>query len=298
MGNSYDTLQGSTFDVDEENLAALVAHYERVGATGLTVLGVLSEAASLTADERECVLEVVAESTGLPIVVGITSLHTKPAIEETRLAVETLGDRLTAVMVQTNSAKPNVVVDHLTAIHKTFGVSVVLQDYPAASGVSLPSASIAAIVRACPFIVAIKSESPPSAATVAELHGSVSVPIFGGLGGLNLIDELQAGAAGAMTGFAYPEGLVACVNAWREGGFEAARAALLPYLPLVNFEHQARISVAARKELLRQRGLIKESNVRPPAVMFPEALLPTLVAHRAQLEKDLEALASRQRVGA
>jgi 4-hydroxy-tetrahydrodipicolinate synthase len=37
------------------------------------------------------------------------------------------------------------------------------------------------------------------------------VPVFGGPGGLGLLDELTAGAAGAMTGFSCTEGLIACV---------------------------------------------------------------------------------------
>ncbi|MFC1473116.1 dihydrodipicolinate synthase family protein [Rhodococcus qingshengii] len=279
--------QGSTFDIDEESLATLVEHYERIGATGLAVLGVFGEAASLTAIERETVMEVVVESTTLPLVVGVASLHTRPALEESRLALETVGDRLAAVMVQINSARPNLVVDHLTAIHDTLGVKIVLQDYPAVSGVSVSSASVAAIVRACPFVIAVKSEAPPTNLAIAELRESVDVPVFGGLGGQNLLDELLSGAAGAMTGFSYPEGLIACVDAWQSGGFEAAHEALSPYLPLINFEQQPRIALAVRKELLRQRGFIKESGARLPTAAFPEILHGSLVTHREALERDL-----------
>ena len=37
--------------------------------------------------------------------------------------------------------------------------------------------------------------------------------IFGGLGGVFLLEELLAGATGAMTGFAFPEILVRIVSA-------------------------------------------------------------------------------------
>src|SRR4029453_5318599 len=49
--------QGSTLDVDLDSLSELVEHYETIGATGLTVLGVFGEAAALTAEERRQVLE-------------------------------------------------------------------------------------------------------------------------------------------------------------------------------------------------------------------------------------------------
>src|SRR6478672_11832546 len=74
--------QGSTLDVDLDSLSQLVEHYEEIGATGLTVLGVFGEAAALTADERRLVLETAVECTGLPLVVGVTALATRPAIDE------------------------------------------------------------------------------------------------------------------------------------------------------------------------------------------------------------------------
>jgi 4-hydroxy-tetrahydrodipicolinate synthase len=154
--------QGSTLDVDLDSLAALVEHYEAIGATGLTVLGVFGEAASLTADERRQVLETAVECTGLPLVVGITALATRPAIEEVRAAQEAAGTRLAAVMVQANSGSADTVAAHLDAIHRATGAGIVLQDYPLASGVAIAAKSLAAVVSACNCVVAIKAEAPPT----------------------------------------------------------------------------------------------------------------------------------------
>lgn len=276
--------QGSTLDVDEGSLAALVTHYESIGVTGLTVLGVFGEAAALSAAERELVLEVVTESTSLQLIVGITSLATHPAIEEVRAAQAAAGERIGAVMVQANSADPAVVTRHLQAIHQATGASIVLQDYPLASGVAIPAPAVIAVATACDFVVAIKAEAPPTSVAVARLTAGLGIPVFGGLGGQGLLDELLSGAAGAMTGFSYPEALIACVRAWQESGYEAARDALLPYLPLINFEQQAKIALPVRKELLRQRGLIKEAGVRAPAATFPESLRPAMLEHLREAE--------------
>ena len=51
------TADGSA--VDTESLARQVRHYETIGATGLTVLGVFGEAARLTPAERRTVVETV-----------------------------------------------------------------------------------------------------------------------------------------------------------------------------------------------------------------------------------------------
>lgn len=271
--------QGSTLDVDLDSLANLVEHYEAIGATGLTVLGVFGEAAALTVEERRQVLETVVECSGLPLVVGVTALATRPAIEEVRAARDAAGGRLAAVMVQANSPRPEVVIQHLDAIHRATGASVVLQDYPLASGVSISTPSLISVVTACSFVIAVKAEAPPTSVAIAELTAAVDVSVFGGLGGQGLLDELMAGAAGAMTGFSYPEALIACIEAWRQDDHELAQSKLLPYLPLINFEQQAKVALAIRKECLRERGLIKDGGVRPPAAAFPENLRNSMLVH-------------------
>ncbi|WP_030179882.1 dihydrodipicolinate synthase family protein [Streptomyces sp. NRRL S-813] len=278
---------GSALEVDEPSLARLVKHYERIGATGLTVLGVFGEAARLSTEERRTVLEAVVDAVDLPLVVGVTALATAPVLEEARLAREVAGDRLAGVMVQINSPDPQVVATHLNAVHDATGAGIVVQDYPETSRVTIRTPDLVRAVRAVPSTVAVKAEAPPTPATVALLTTELDVPVFGGLGGLGLLDELAAGAAGAMTGFSCPEGLIACVEAWRSAGYEAAREAYLPYLPLVNFEAQARIGLALRKEAVRRRGLIMESGVRPPAAQLPEALVPQLERHLAALPKEV-----------
>ncbi|MGW0939137.1 dihydrodipicolinate synthase family protein [Streptomyces sp. NPDC002666] len=270
---------GPSHEVDEAGLLRLVKHYEHIGVTGLTVLGVFGEAVRLSADERRTVLQVVAASGGLPLVVGVTGLATAPVIEESRLACDVVGERLAGLMVQVNSPAPHVVAAHLNAVHDATGAGIVVQDYPEASKVAIRTADLVRAVQAVPSAVAVKAEAPPTPAGVAALTAQLDVPVFGGLGGLGLLDELAAGAAGAMTGFSCPEGLVACVEAWRGGGYEAAREAYLPYLPLVNFEAQAGIGLAVRKESIRRRGLITESGVRQPGAVMPEALLAQLERH-------------------
>ncbi|WP_255767744.1 dihydrodipicolinate synthase family protein [Pseudarthrobacter sulfonivorans] len=281
--------QGSTMDVDLDSLSGLVEHYKAIGATGLTVLGVFGEAAALTAEERCQVLEIAVECTDLPLVVGVTALATRPAIDEILAAQAVAGERLAAVMVQANSARPDMVIAHLDAIHRATGAKVVLQDYPLASGVSISTQALISVVTWCTYVISVKAEAPPTSVAIAELSASVGVSIFGGLGGQGLLDELLAGAAGAMTGFSYPEALIACVRAWQRDGYDAARDQLLPYLPLINFEQQAKVALAIRKECLRERGLIKDPSVRPPAAGFPEKLRFSMGTHLAESAAALEA---------
>ena len=269
---------GPALELDPEGVARLAQHLATAGATGLTVLGVFGEAARLSLAERRTVLATVVDGVDLPLVVGATSLATAPLLDEIRMAQEVAGDRLAAVMVQVHSSSADVLRAHLQAVHGATGAAVVVQDYPVASGVRIGGGDLVDALTGLDFVAAVKAESPPTAAAVAALTRRLDVPVFGGLGGLGLLDELAMGAAGAMTGFSFPEGLVACLRAWDEGGFAAAREAFLPYLPLIAFEQQPGIGLAIRKECLVRRGLMADAGVRPPSPAMPPALREQVAA--------------------
>jgi 4-hydroxy-tetrahydrodipicolinate synthase len=271
---------GPDLAVDTASLRREVRLFADVPSTGLVVLGVFGEGASLDSTEQAAVVETVTDEAGdLPLVVGLSARSTAVAVEQARTAVRAAGDRLAGLMVQVNSADPDVLVRHLTSVHEATGAGVVLQDYPVTSGVHISSDKILATVRRCPFVVAVKSEAPPTAVAIADLAGELSVPVFGGLGGVGLLDELAAGSAGAMTGFSHPEGLRETLGAWDEGGYPRARAAYERWLPLVNFEGQPGVGLALRKEILHRRGVLADPAVRPPAKQLPPQLRELVTAH-------------------
>jgi 4-hydroxy-tetrahydrodipicolinate synthase len=250
-----------------------------VGARGVIALGVLGEAARLDAEERALVLStVVAAAQGLPVVAGMSALATAPAVEEARRAAA-LGAR--AVMVRVPTTDSRALAGHVRTVADAAGLGIVLQDHPASTGITIAPSALSQAVRDSGVVVAIKAEAPPTAPTIAALASEVDMPIFGGLGGVSLLDELLAGSAGAMTGFAVPEALVAIVGAWGEGGFEAAREQILPWLPLLLFEAQEKYSLSVRKEILRRRGILAESGVRFPGLPMPDSVRRALDVHLA-----------------
>ena len=276
--------RGRDLAVDHGSLRRVIAHAAAVGVTGLVALGVLGEAARLDGSERAAVLDTVLDAAGLlPVVCGIGALATAPVVEEAR-ALAAGGAR--TVMVLVPSPDPRAIAAHLTAIAEAAGVGIVVQDHPATTGIRVAPADLVAAIAQAGVGVAVKAEAPPTPAAVAAVAASPGLPVFGGLGGVGLLDELAAGAAGAMTGFAFPEALVAAVNAFTQEGFMQARTALAPYLPLMISEAQVPISLAVRKEILRRRGLIDEAAVRMPGAGLPEWAGSVLDAHLAALEGD------------
>ncbi|WP_104160122.1 dihydrodipicolinate synthase family protein [Arthrobacter sp. ZGTC212] len=279
---------GPALAVDTESLRREVQLYTGLNAAGMVVLGVFGEGAALSSEEQELTVRSVARDAGTcPLVVGISARSTAPALEQAVAASRAAGSSLAALMVQVNSPVPEVLAAHLSAIHEATGAGIVLQDYPVASSVHISAEQILAVVERCPFITAVKSEAPPTALAIARLTRGTRIPVFGGLGGVGLLDELAAGAAGAMTGFSHPEGLLAALDGFRKGGFHEARAAFAPWLPLANFEAQPGVGLALRKEVLRRRGIIAEASVRPPAPSLPPELSDLIEAQLAAVRMEV-----------
>jgi 4-hydroxy-tetrahydrodipicolinate synthase len=287
--------------VDVVSLRRQIELLAHCGARGVVALGVFGEGARLDADERRTVAHEtlhVAHEHGLGTVIGLTTLDRDATIAQAQDAVRTAtevagaaalepGGPLRGLMVQGPSDAGDELVGHLAAIHTACGAGIVVQDYPNASGVRIAPEVLASAVAPLPFVVAVKAESTPTPPAVATLVRGCSAPVFGGLGGIALIDELAAGAAGAMTGFSFPEGLVATVDAFESGGVDAARDAWSPWLPLAVFEQQDGLALGIRKEVLRRRGILARSDARPPAKALPTLLEPLLAGHLADAERRL-----------
>jgi 4-hydroxy-tetrahydrodipicolinate synthase len=272
--------QGANYDLDKQSLTRLVNHFETLGAQGVVGLGVFGEGSALNSQEQEEVIKVVCSSTDkMKIIVGISERSTSPAIEQSIRALKSAGKKLSGLMVQVNSPNSEILSKHLTKIYEETNTGIVLQDYPVVSGIKISTAQILETIKNCPFIIAVKSENPPTAQVISELTAMTKVPIIGGLGGVGLIDELEAGAAGAMTGFSYPEGLIEAIQAYSDKGFEGAREVFAKWLPLANFEAQPGIALAIRKRIYQERGIFTESTVRPPSPKMPKNLEPLMFKH-------------------
>lgn len=266
--------------VDGASMIKQVDMYRAVGASGVVVLGVFGEAAQLDPVEQAHLVRLVSrEAPELPLVIGLSEMRTDQAVEAALRLLDAAAQRPAGFMCQINSADPQALAGHFEAIHAATGVGIVVQDYPLASGVKISSEQILDALEHATYAVAIKSEAPPTSVAISNLSSKTSIPVFGGLGGVGLLDELISGASGAMTGFSHPEGLAEVLTAWDNGGFAAARSAFASWLPLANFEAQVGIGLAIRKEILKQRGLFKSGAVRPPALPLPNALRHHLTQH-------------------
>ena len=262
-------------DVDVASLRKVVDLIVGAGVNGVTALGVTGEVARLSEKERGLILEtVVSQVNGrVKVIAGASADSVRSGIEYTREAKALGAD---AVMVSPPRAlKLNTesVVNHYKALADAVDLPIVVQDYPPISGFAMEASLLARISKEVPTARTIKLEDPPTpfkTARILKAAGDVKVAILGGLGGVFLIEELMAGAAGVMTGFAYPEVLVKVVSLYRAGRIDEAADVFYTFVPLMRFEFQEAIGMAIRKEVFRRRGAIADASTRAPGPVLDE----------------------------
>jgi 4-hydroxy-tetrahydrodipicolinate synthase len=256
-------------DVDPDSLRRVIDLFLSGGVDGFTALGVTSEVARLTDAERDQVLDVVVSHVAgrVPVVAGTTADGLRTCIDYSRRAKQT-GAAAVMIspprMVKINS---DAVAKHYAEVASAVDLPIIVQDYPPISGYAMEPALLARIARDVPSARTIKLEDPPTpfkTSRILEQTTGLDVRIFGGLGGVFLLEELMAGAAGAMTGFAFPEILVKIVTLYRAGTIDAAADLFYRNVPLMRFEFQEGIGMAIRKEVLKRRGAIVHAGIRPP----------------------------------
>src|SRR5258708_17069486 len=221
------TAFSDSVDLDEASQRRVVDLFIDKGANGLTALGVTGEVARLEDHERAKVLGVVIEHAAgrVPIVAGTSAEGTRTCISYSRQAKD-LGAAAVMVspprMAKLNSA---AVINHYKALADAVALPIVVQDYPPITGFAMEPSLLARIAKEIPSARTIKLEDPPTpfkTARILEAAGDTKVQIFGGLGGVFLLEELISGATGAMTGFAFPEILVRIMKRGSAGERDAA----------------------------------------------------------------------------
>jgi len=259
--------------LDLESASRLVEFYLERGVAGMTILGMMGEAPKLTGDEAiTFARHMIARVDGrVPVVVGVSSPGFA-AMAELSKAVMDAGAAGVMVSPPAAAAKGDAAVRaYFDEVARAVGDAPwVLQDFPLASSVPIPAKLVREIADAHASCVMLKHEDWPGLDKITALRrmeetGARRLSILVGNGGIFLPHELERGADGAMTGFAYPEMLVQVCRLHEEGRGDAMLDLFDAYLPLVRYEQQPGQGLAARKYVLKKRGAIASETARSPA---------------------------------
>jgi 4-hydroxy-tetrahydrodipicolinate synthase len=275
--NGVHTIVPTPFDeqgeFDGNSLHGLIEFLVELGVDGVVVLGVMGEAPKLSEAEQARVIEISLKAAAgrIPVFAGAGAAGTDLAIAKGVAAVR--GGAAGLLVAPPPVQKSQVIFDYYRRIGEAVQAPLILHDYPATTGILLDAELVCRMFQEIDQVKAIKLEEPPTGPKISQLRRLCpELSILGGLGGMYFLDELQRGADGIMTGFSYPELLVAIYRAFLRGDLQEAQRLFYGACPLLRYEFQPGIGLAVRKEIYRQRGAIASAYVRHPGAQIDAEL--------------------------
>ena len=232
------------------------------GSQGVCILANFSEQFVLTDAEREQVMHAVLDHVAgrVPVIVTTTHFGTAICAERSKRA-QAAGAAMVMIMPPYHGATIRVseaaIYDFYKAVSDAIGIPIMVQDAPVA-GTTLSAPFLARMAREIAKLSYFKIEVPQAAAklrTLLELGGDAIAGPWDGEEAITLMADLDAGATGAMTGGAYPDGIRQIVDPYFAGDRGAAMDAYTRWLPLINYENR-QCGLLACKALMAEGGVI------------------------------------------
>lgn len=292
--------------IDEASIERLTGFYRDAGCDGITVLGIMGEAPKLDGQEAVDVAARFIRGAGaMQIIVGVSA----PGFAAMRSLARSVMDKGAAgVMIAPppHLRTDDQITSYFRQAVEAIGSDIpwVLQDYPLTLTVVMTPQVIRRIVTDNPSCVMLKHEDWPGLEKISALRsfqkdGSLRpLSILTGNGGLFLDFEMDRGADGAMTGYAFPDMLVDVVRLSKAGQRDAAHDLFDAHLPLIRYEQQQGVGLAVRKYVMKRRGMIAGDAQRKPGSSLTAAAraeIDYLLARLARKDKRAD-LASRLNV--
>ena len=246
------------------------------GSDGLCILANFSEQFVLSDAEREELTAAILMHVNgrVPVIVTTTHFSSRVCAARSR-AAQDLGAAMVMVMPPYHGATIRVpeekTYDFFAVLSDAISIPIMIQDAPV-SGTVLSAAFLARMAKEIAQVSYFKIETPGAASKLRELirlGGSAIEGPWDGEEAITLLPDLQAGATGAMTGGAYPDGIRLIMDAWRAGKTEEAAAIYQQWLPLINYENR-QAGLLAAKTLMKEGGIIAcEAPRHPFPAMHP-----------------------------
>ncbi|MFM9899582.1 MAG: dihydrodipicolinate synthase family protein [Polaromonas sp.] len=247
------------------------------GSTGLCILANFSEQFVLSDDEREVLTAAILKHVAgrVPVIVTTTHFGTKVCAERSRRAQD-LGAAMVMVMPPYHGATIRVpeerIYEFYAALADAIDIPIMIQDAPV-SGTVLSAAFLARMAKEIKNVCYFKIETPGAATKLRELirlGGDAIEGPWDGEEAITLLPDLDAGATGAMTGGAFPDGIRKIMDAYTAGRREEAVAEYTRWLPLINYENRQG-GILTAKALMKAGGVIAcEAPRHPFPAMHPD----------------------------
>ena len=275
------------YEIDEESLRREIRFCIEAGAHGLVGPANASEFPTLSDDERKRWLDIVIEETAgqIPVLATTTHGHLVPAVELSRYAQQRGADGIMAMPPHILHADADGCFEYFAALNANLTIPICIQNHLGPVGTPMSSQLLARMCRELEHVEYIKEETMPEprqiSATIAAA-GDACKGVFGGQGGVYLLDEYRRGSCGNMPGCQATDVQVAIWDLLEQGDELRARRLFNQLLPLISFERLH--GVAVYKEILYRRGIFSTRISRAPGKLLDELDQAELDAIMADVE--------------
>jgi 4-hydroxy-tetrahydrodipicolinate synthase len=233
------------YDAEERlDRAAMAAQVERMialGVDGVTVLGLATEVAKLTGEERRQVIDWAAEDVAgrVPLSVTVAGNSVAAQVALARHAEAAGADWLILQPPVAGSYAAAEYLDFFARVGAGIGLPWAVQNAPAYLGRGLSAADLAALRARAPGLTHLKAESP--AMEIAQLIAvaGADMTVLNGRGGFEFTDNLRAGCAGFVLAPDVIDHAVRMQRLWRAGEQEEAELVYRSVLPAIGFVMQS-----------------------------------------------------------
>ncbi|MEZ4870241.1 MAG: dihydrodipicolinate synthase family protein [Caldilineaceae bacterium] len=277
----------ASYAIDEASLRKEVRFCIEAGAQGLVGPANASEFPTMSDDERKRWLEIVIHEAGgqIPVVAATTCGHAVPAVALSRWAQGAGADGVMAMPPPILSPGPDGCYDYYAALNQALEIPICIQNYSGPAGTPMPTALLARMCRELEWVQYLKEETLPEPRAISKTlaaAGDGCRGVFGGQGGIYLLDEFRRGAHGNMPASQITD---IHVEIWRRllaGDESGARQLFNQVLPLLSFERMH--GVATYKEVLYRRGIFQTTVSRAPGKFLDDQDRAELDAILANVE--------------
>jgi len=250
------------------------------GAHGVAVLGLMTEVGALSPAERRTIVDWAVEDIAgrAPLMATIAGPSVGETIALARAAEAAGADML--IVQPPLGAKPNEkdLADYFAAVMRATALPTGIQNAPEYLGVGLGAEAVAALASAHDNFTLMKAEGAVAVVKPFIDRVGSDIAIFNGRGGLELPDNLRAGAAGIVPAPDCADVQAAIYAAWRAGEEQRMDALYERILPYVVFAMQTlTVAIVFGKRMFAQRAGIDNACVcriapEPPEPFFEDAM--------------------------
>ena len=254
-------------ELDEAALRRQIDFCIEAGAAGLVGPANAGEFATMSDEERQRWIRIVVEETAgrVPVIAATTHGHSVPAVALSRYAQGVGADGIMAMPPHILHPDADGCYDYYHALNAALRIPICIQNFMGPIGTPMSSELLARMCRELEWVQYLKEETLPEPRAISRTlvaAGDACRGVFGGQGGIYMIDEWRRGACGNMPASQSTDLHTQIWQLLEQDDEAAARALFNRLLPLLNFERMH--GVAVYKQVFLRRGIFTSAACRIP----------------------------------